>query len=111
MPLLLLIFSNEDGITVHTEHENKVNAILRSFDLLVFAFQALLILLTCWYLRTYKFGPCVGIPRIARWNRAQANGLNPPPEVSFEMFIYNVIITDTLSGPRDIDDQARPRGG
>jgi len=49
--------------TIHTEHENKVNAILRSFDL------------------TYNFGPCIGIPRIARWDRAQANGLNPPPEV------------------------------
>lgn len=30
---------------------------------------------------TYEFGPCVGMTRLERWERAQALGLNPPPEV------------------------------
>ncbi|KAE8707869.1 DNA polymerase delta subunit 4 [Hibiscus syriacus] len=27
------------------------------------------------------FGPCIGIPRLDRWERAQAMGLNPPKEI------------------------------
>ncbi|GJJ11396.1 hypothetical protein Clacol_005629 [Clathrus columnatus] len=30
---------------------------------------------------TYDFGPCVGMTRLERWQRAQALGLNPPNEV------------------------------
>jgi len=48
---------------IHGENETKIHHILRVFDL------------------TYKYGPCVGIPRIDRWNRAQAMKLNPPEEV------------------------------
>ena len=28
-----------------------------------------------------EFGPCVGMTRKARWERAAANGLHPPAEV------------------------------
>jgi len=48
---------------VHPENQNKIHEILRVFDL------------------SYEFGPCVGIPRLERWERAQALGLNPPKEV------------------------------
>ncbi|KAK3084494.1 hypothetical protein FSP39_014372 [Pinctada imbricata] len=30
---------------------------------------------------TLEFGPCVGITRLERWERAEKHGLNPPPEV------------------------------
>jgi DNA polymerase delta, subunit 4 len=32
--------------------------------------------------RTYEYGPCVGVTRLERWERAAALGLNPPPEVN-----------------------------
>jgi DNA polymerase delta subunit 4 len=32
-------------------------------------------------LRSYEYGPCIGVPRLQRWERAQALGLRPPPEV------------------------------
>src|SRR6201989_301955 len=44
--------------------ERKAKTILRSFDL------------------NYDFGPCVGIPRMDRWDRAHRRGLNPPEIVS-----------------------------
>jgi len=31
---------------------------------------------------TAKYGPCVGISRLERWERAHKWGLNPPEEVS-----------------------------
>ena len=37
--------------------------------------------------RSYEFGPCVGIPRLERWERAQALGLKPPKEV-FDLYFY-----------------------
>jgi len=48
---------------IHSGNQNKIHEILRVFDL------------------SYEFGPCVGIPRLERWERAQALGLNPPKEV------------------------------
>lgn len=30
---------------------------------------------------TYKFGPCIGITRLQRWERAAKFGLQPPQEV------------------------------
>ncbi|KAI0737340.1 DNA polymerase delta, subunit 4-domain-containing protein [Daedaleopsis nitida] len=48
---------------VHGQGQTMVNHILRVFDL------------------SYEYGPCVGISRLQRWERAQALGLNPPPEV------------------------------
>jgi len=41
----------------------RVHHVLRVFDL------------------TSEYGPCVGLSRLARWERAREWGLNPPPEV------------------------------
>ncbi|KAF8825750.1 hypothetical protein HHX47_DHR6000118 [Lentinula edodes] len=30
---------------------------------------------------SYEYGPCYGISRLDRWERAEAMGLNPPPEI------------------------------
>lgn len=48
---------------IHTENETKFQKILRVFDL------------------SYEYGPCVGITRLERWNRANDLGLEPPVEV------------------------------
>jgi len=48
---------------IHAEKQNKVHHILRTFDL------------------SYEYGPCIGVSRLDRWERAEALGLNPPPEV------------------------------
>ncbi|XP_018539951.1 DNA polymerase delta subunit 4 [Lates calcarifer] len=29
----------------------------------------------------WRFGPCTGISRLQRWERAQLHGLNPPEEI------------------------------
>lgn len=42
---------------------NNVHHILRVFDM------------------TARYGPCVGITRLARWERAQKWGLSPPDEI------------------------------
>jgi hypothetical protein len=49
--------------TVHTKGQTIVNEILRIFDL------------------SYEYGPCVGVTRLARWERAYKAGLNPPIQV------------------------------
>lgn len=33
------------------------------------------------FIRSYEYGPCIGVTRLERWNRAEALGLSPPPEV------------------------------
>ncbi|KAJ4465122.1 DNA polymerase delta, subunit 4-domain-containing protein [Lentinula lateritia] len=48
---------------VHAENQNNIHDILRVFDL------------------SYQYGPCYGISRLDRWERAEAMGLNPPPEI------------------------------
>ncbi|KIK52340.1 hypothetical protein GYMLUDRAFT_180178 [Collybiopsis luxurians FD-317 M1] len=48
---------------VHAENQNKIHDILRVFDL------------------SYEYGPCFGVSRMERWERAEALGLNPPTEI------------------------------
>ncbi|TCD69067.1 hypothetical protein EIP91_008965 [Steccherinum ochraceum] len=48
---------------IHADGLNKIHHILRMFDL------------------SYEYGPCIGVTRLERWERANALGLNPPPEV------------------------------
>ncbi|KAI0652895.1 DNA polymerase delta, subunit 4-domain-containing protein [Cubamyces menziesii] len=48
---------------VHAQGQSMVDHILRVFDL------------------SYEYGPCVGVSRLDRWERAHALGLNPPLEV------------------------------
>ncbi|KAI8384674.1 DNA polymerase delta, subunit 4-domain-containing protein [Radiomyces spectabilis] len=50
-------------IAIHQEHLSEVDKLLRQFDL------------------NYTYGPCVGLTRLERWERAQALGLNPPQSV------------------------------
>lgn len=54
---------NEHLKPIHAEEQDKFDYILRVFD------------------NSHEYGPCVGIPRLQRWERAQAMGLNPPPEI------------------------------
>ncbi|PPQ64365.1 hypothetical protein CVT24_008434 [Panaeolus cyanescens] len=49
--------------TIHAQNQTKIHDILRVFD------------------NSYEYGPCVGMSRLDRWERAQALGLNPPKEV------------------------------
>ncbi|KAJ7491925.1 DNA polymerase delta, subunit 4-domain-containing protein [Mycena latifolia] len=48
---------------IHAEDQDKFHDILRVFDL------------------SYEYGPCIGVSRLERWERASALGLNPPSEV------------------------------
>ncbi|XP_057417822.1 uncharacterized protein LOC130712019 [Lotus japonicus] len=45
------------------DESNGNEAVLRQFDL------------------NMAYGPCIGMPRLARWERAQKLGLNPPQEI------------------------------
>lgn len=71
--------------TVHGENQTKAFQILRVFDKYVlFELQDAR---TCLKISrsSYEFGPCVGVTRLERWERAQALGLNPPSEVSSDL--------------------------
>ncbi|KAJ7068724.1 DNA polymerase delta, subunit 4-domain-containing protein [Mycena amicta] len=48
---------------IHAEDENVFHDILRVFD------------------TSYEYGPCIGVTRLERWERAEAMGLSPPTEV------------------------------
>ncbi|KAF8838994.1 hypothetical protein BDN67DRAFT_970727 [Paxillus ammoniavirescens] len=48
---------------IHGEGQNKIHQMLRFFDM------------------SFEFGPCIGMTRLERWERAEAFGLNPPVEV------------------------------
>ncbi|CAG8534957.1 15320_t:CDS:2, partial [Dentiscutata heterogama] len=50
-------------LTFHNEGLSPAEKILNEFDL------------------NYKYGPCVGLKRLDRWERAKKFGLNPPLEV------------------------------
>ncbi|KAG7094172.1 hypothetical protein E1B28_007782 [Marasmius oreades] len=48
---------------VHAENQNNIHHILRVFDM------------------NYEYGPCVGLTRLERWERAEALGLKPPVQI------------------------------
>jgi len=52
-----------DYATPISGNQNKIHEILRVFDL------------------SYEYGPCVGVSRLERWERAHVMGLNPPEEI------------------------------
>ena len=56
--------------------------------------------------RSYEYGPCIGMTRLERWERAHALGLNPPTEVSCKAFRITAILNVNL-GPRHLDDETR----
>ncbi|KAF9224077.1 hypothetical protein BS17DRAFT_703709, partial [Gyrodon lividus] len=45
---------------IHSDDLNKIHQMLRFFDM------------------SYEFGPCIGMTRLERWERAEAVGLDPP---------------------------------
>ncbi|KAG6850666.1 hypothetical protein H0H93_010394 [Arthromyces matolae] len=49
--------------TIHSNGQGKIHEILRCFDM------------------SYEYGPCVGVSRLERWERAHLLGLDPPKEV------------------------------
>ncbi|KAF5351340.1 hypothetical protein D9758_008004 [Tetrapyrgos nigripes] len=64
---------------VHGEDETKFHQILRVFDM------------------SYEYGPCVGVSRLERWERASALGLNPPIEIRDILLTRNGIEDPTLA--------------
>ncbi len=58
--------------------------------------------------RSYEYGPCVGVTRMERWERAAALGLNPPVEES-PAVLLNFILSHTFApiGSRDLDHERR----
>ena len=44
-----------------------------------------------------EYGPCVGMTRFERWERAKSLGLNPPKEVCLGWALYFIAhVSDTL---------------
>ncbi|ORX56880.1 hypothetical protein DM01DRAFT_1334440 [Hesseltinella vesiculosa] len=62
-------------IEVHQETMAEVDKKLRAFDL------------------NYSYGPCVGLTRLERWERAATLGLDPPQEIK-------ALLTTTAKGKR-----------
>ena len=76
---------------VHAKDQSPVHHILRIFDLYVLC----LLRLGCLYTfacRSYEYGPCVGVTRMERWERAAALGLNPPVEESPAIFLDDPVL-------------------
>ncbi|KIL69102.1 hypothetical protein M378DRAFT_176093 [Amanita muscaria Koide BX008] len=68
---------------VHAENENEISKILRIFDL------------------SDEYGPCIGVSRLERWERAHAFGMNPPEEVNRSLFLdRNYLINDNICRPQ-----------
>jgi DNA polymerase delta subunit 4 len=56
------------------------------------------------FLLPCSFGPCKGITRLQRWERAQTLGLSPPPEVPHLVRKHGV---DSLFN-RDVFSEGKP---
>lgn len=63
-----LLNDGSSQILVHGGNESKFITILRTFDL------------------SSEYGPCVGVSRLERWERAKDMGLDPPQEVTPSQF-------------------------
>jgi len=81
---------HRESLTSHQEGHLLTVDILRVFDL------------------TSSYGPCVGITRLQRWERAHKWGLNPPPEVSTEQ-VYDHEPTVDQGDPDDSTRRGRGR--
>ncbi|KAK0501666.1 DNA polymerase delta, subunit 4-domain-containing protein [Armillaria luteobubalina] len=75
-------YKEKSGVNepIHGEDQDKFHEILRIFDL------------------SYEYGPCIGVTRLERWERAAKMGLNPPSE------IYDILTTQQ---GRDHSDYAQ----
>ncbi|XP_020344050.1 DNA polymerase delta subunit 4 [Oncorhynchus kisutch] len=45
----------------------------------------------------WRYGPCTGISRLQRWERAAQHGLNPPQEIRYMLFSADTDYTHCLS--------------
>lgn len=63
---------------IHFEDKTKIDHILRLWDL------------------DYKYGPCTGMTRLERWERANEFGLDPPSEVR------NILLTRQAKEQEDL---------
>lgn len=83
---------------VHGEEQNKIHEILRVFDLYVLEIYFWKLYLS--NLRSYEYGPCIGITRLERWDRADALGLKPLHEVRcytpFVQLHIDIIVCEPL---------------
>jgi DNA polymerase delta subunit 4 len=50
---------------------------------------------------SYEYGPCVGVSRLERWERANILGLNPPVAVCHDV-VLNLTLFDCLLKVREI---------
>ncbi|GAN05593.1 hypothetical protein MAM1_0096c05064 [Mucor ambiguus] len=66
--------ATSNKLEIHQEHLGETDKLLRAFDL------------------NYAYGPCVGIKRLNRWDRAHNLGLDPPTNVK------DILIKDTAGG-------------
>ncbi|KZV81731.1 DNA polymerase delta, subunit 4 [Exidia glandulosa HHB12029] len=62
-PLAWANAKTEKKSTIHSKSQNKIDHILRVFD------------------NSHEYGPCVGLTRMQRWERAQNMGMDPPQEI------------------------------
>ncbi len=67
---------------VHSEGKTIAFQILRVFDTYVQLRGSCYCELNRMEISSYEYGPCVGVTRLERWERAQMLGLNPPFEVT-----------------------------
>ncbi|CAG8723881.1 24354_t:CDS:2, partial [Racocetra persica] len=68
---------NETISAFHDEGLTETEKALQAFDL------------------NYKYGPCVGLKRLDRWERARKFGLNPPTEVK-ELLLTTVGLEESI---------------
>ncbi|RIB01512.1 DNA polymerase delta, subunit 4-domain-containing protein [Gigaspora rosea] len=68
-------------LTFHNEGLSPAEKVLNEFDL------------------NYKYGPCVGLKRLDRWERARKFGLNPPMEVK-ELLMTTVGLEESIFNGR-----------
>lgn len=64
-------------ILVADEEDDRNEIVLRQFDM------------------NMAYGPCLGMTRLARWDRAQRLGLNPPKEIE-NLLIKGKVQADCL---------------
>ncbi|RDX69058.1 DNA polymerase delta subunit 4, partial [Mucuna pruriens] len=75
---------SHDGKPDLEDEQKESEAVLRQFDL------------------NMAYGPCLGMTRLARWERAQKLGLNPPPEIESLLKSGNVQTESLWDGLEEI---------
>ena len=85
------------GLLVHAEDQSMEDHILRFFDLYVYLVSIISFTkLTIPLIRSYEYGPCIGVTRLQRWERAEALGLDPPQVVNINFFFDENVHTECI---------------